>query len=442
MKTHSLNRTLSVVLIIMSLGFVPPVFGDDADMKKALDLVHQVENSAGNPPSDAQRIEWLTQAMQLAKEAPNHRLKGHRVQAIQDIKAALFAIQGGDPDHKAINYIRDAESELSTAVSLANNIDTAPVATAAPPTTPAIPSPAAPPATIPSEVTPEMEQAFLAKYKAALEKPDPDAFFSLFAFDPNLDPKVKEDMKGLYLFSLALTVSNPNRTYSFVPIAPGKEDKPSAFKGKMYGTYLPAVVGLKISFGKPAHASSNEPAVVGDSTQPLCIENNQLMLIGAKEIPGAVPPPAMDKAANFGIVPNLRKVSEQAGEDGNAFTSLDEFLSSLKQPRVEILDSGDTKYEYYAICRIAPNLCVWASGDKVKGSDYSFYFRATDANKQELKGSQKWIRLVDVPTDDGQAPNVQGTVFFCARPLCGPDNHRCPVHGRCWKQSLLSFANG
>ena len=145
------------------------------------------------------------------------------------------------------------------------------------------------------------------------------------------------------------------------------------------------------------------------------------MLPGLKEIPGAVPPPAVDKAANFGIEPNLRKLSDKAESEGeNGFTSLDEFLASLKQPGVEILDSGEGKFEYYAICRIAPNLCVWAGGDKVGETNYSFYFRATDSNKQELKGSQKWIRLVDLPTDNGQAPNVQGTVFFVPDHYTGP----------------------
>jgi hypothetical protein len=99
---------------------------------------------------------------------------------------------------------------------------------------------------------------------------------------------------------------------------------------------------------------------------------------------------------------------------------LNEFLPSLKQPAVQVLDSGETTYEYYAICRIAPNLCVWAGGDKAGQGNYTFYFKATDANKQDLKGAPKWIRLVDVPTDNGQAPSVQGTVFFVPDHYSGP----------------------
>jgi ankyrin repeat protein len=283
---------------------------------------------------------------------------------------------------------------------------------------PAAPSVAAVP---PPGVTPEMEQAFLTKYEAASKKQDPDAFFALVASDPNMDAKTKESFKGMLTLGFLLDSSNLNRTYSFVPVPPGQPDKPTQLDGKMYDDYLPAVVELKITFGKPAQASSNEPSATGPTTLPLCIQDHQLMMVGLKEIPGAVPPPAVDKSANFGIEPNLRKVSDKGKwEDRDAFTSLDEFLASLKQPSVGILASGEAKFEYYAICRIAPNLCVWAGGDKVGEANYSFYFRATDLNKQELKGSQKWIRLADVPTDNGQAPNVQGTVFFVPDHYTGP----------------------
>ena len=275
--------------------------------------------------------------------------------------------------------------------------------------------------TPPKEVTPEMEQAFLAKYKAALEKQDTDAYMALVANDPAMDPKAKEDMKGWELFAFAMAASNPNRTYEFVPIAPKPQGKPSVFEGKMYDAYLPPVIALKITFAKQAHPSSNEPAVE-NGTEPLCIKDGQLMIVGSKEIPGAVPPPAVDKSANFGIMPNLRKVDDKTDWDnGDAFKSLDEFLASLKQPSVEILASGETKFEYYAICRIAPNLCVYAGGDKIGQSNYSYYFKAKDSTNRELDGYPKWIRLVDVPTDNGQAPNVQGTVFKV------PDHYSGPV---------------
>jgi hypothetical protein len=266
-----------------------------------------------------------------------------------------------------------------------------------------------------------MEQAFLAKYQAALKKQDIDAYFALTAIDPKMDAKAKEDFKGTMLFDMAMGASNPNQTYSFVPVAPGEQSQPYEIDGKMYGDYLPAVIALKTTFGKPPPSSSNEAFATGDSTLNLCVQDHQLMIVGPKEIPGAVPPPAVDKSANFGIEPNLRKVSDKTDfKNWNAFTSLNEFLASLKQPAVEVLASGESPYEYYAICRIAPDLCVWAGGDKVGEKNYSFYFQATDSNKQELKGAPKWIRLVDVPTDNGQGPVVQGTVFFVPDHYSGP----------------------
>ncbi len=119
MKT-SLIRRLLIPLVSVVLSFTSPLFGEDTTdmLSKARDLV-QKANPAGNPPSDAQRIESLTQALKLAQDAPNHHLKGHRVKMIQDIRAALTEIRKGDPDHKAHGYLCDADSELSAAVSLA-----------------------------------------------------------------------------------------------------------------------------------------------------------------------------------------------------------------------------------------------------------------------------------------------------------------------------------
>jgi len=339
---------------------------------------------------------------------------------LADVAKVLLA-HGADPGIKGPDGLTPLE------IAVKNHHDTADVPEndvadlLRPPAPPAPQPPVNPVVALPPGVTAEMEQTFLARYKAALEKPDPDAYMALVANDPKMDSKAREDMKGLELFGGVMTLSNPNRTYTFVPLTPDPQDKPTELAGKMYGDYLPPVIALKITFGKPAHSSPDAPVAVGDATLPLCLEDHQLMLCGFKEIPGAVPPPAVDKTANFGIEPNLRQLSDKAqseGEDG--FTSLPEFLGSLKQPSVEILDSGENKFEYFAICRIAPNLCVWAGGDKVGEGNYTFYFRATDANKQQLKGSQKWIRLVDVPADNGQAPNVQGTVFFVPDHYTGP----------------------
>ena len=120
MKTSFLVNALYVAIMSAFLSFSAPVFGQDTDMlNKAFDLVHQAWNPGGDPPSDDQRTDLLNQALKLAQDAPQHNVAGHRVKAILDIKAALAAIKDGDPDHKAGDYIRDAASELRTALSLA-----------------------------------------------------------------------------------------------------------------------------------------------------------------------------------------------------------------------------------------------------------------------------------------------------------------------------------
>ena len=88
-------------------------------LEQARDLVHQALSPGGDQPSDAQRTDLLTQAKTLAQKSPDTRTRGHRVRAIHDIVAALFELQRGDPDNKAKDYIRDADSELRTAISIA-----------------------------------------------------------------------------------------------------------------------------------------------------------------------------------------------------------------------------------------------------------------------------------------------------------------------------------
>lgn len=112
---------LLVLLIGGGLGFTLSAFGQNTTdpLSKALDLVHQVESPAGTPPTDAQRIDLLTQAIASAQSAPNHRLKGHRVLAIQAIRSAIAEIRGGDPNHQAATYLHTADTELTTSISLA-----------------------------------------------------------------------------------------------------------------------------------------------------------------------------------------------------------------------------------------------------------------------------------------------------------------------------------
>ncbi len=132
-----LLRRLSAVLVGTTFALCLPAFGQDGTdmLSKALDLVHQVESPSGIPPTDAQRIGLLTQAIKLAQEAPNHRLKGHRVLAIQSLRVAVAEMQRGDPDHKAAGYLHTADTELGTSVSLAGS-----TALSAGPMTPSTPT--------------------------------------------------------------------------------------------------------------------------------------------------------------------------------------------------------------------------------------------------------------------------------------------------------------
>lgn len=125
MKNHLIRNLFLLAIVSVALSFSAAVFGEEPDMlKKALDLVHQAESSTVNSPSDVQqRTECLTQALKLTQDATQRRLGGHRVKAVQAIKAALSEIQAGDVNHKAIDFIHDADSELSTAVSLAGTSD-------------------------------------------------------------------------------------------------------------------------------------------------------------------------------------------------------------------------------------------------------------------------------------------------------------------------------
>jgi hypothetical protein len=122
MKKSLVFKSFMMVVTAAGLATFTPLWGDEnVDLlNKAEDLVHQAWNPAGDPPSIEDRTKMLTDAMKLAQEAPDHHLKGHRVQAVLDIKAALAELQKGDPDHKATEFIHDADSELRTALSIAH----------------------------------------------------------------------------------------------------------------------------------------------------------------------------------------------------------------------------------------------------------------------------------------------------------------------------------
>jgi hypothetical protein len=131
------------------------------------------------------------------------------------------------------------------------------------------------------DVTPAMEQAFLAKYKAAVQKKDIDAYLSLFCMDPGINAKAKAYMMEMVQFGLAVNASNPNATYAFVPITPGQQNKPSQINGKTHVDILPTVIAFKVTFAKPDNAATN--GYFSGSTNLLAIKDHQLMFVDSKE---------------------------------------------------------------------------------------------------------------------------------------------------------------
>jgi hypothetical protein len=121
MKNSLLRSVLLVTAMSAVLGLSAPLFGEAGDaLNQALDLVHKAWNPAGDPPPNDQRTDLLNKAYKLCANYPDHRLKGHRVAAMRDIKAALDEIQKGDPDKKATEFIHNADSELRTATSISD----------------------------------------------------------------------------------------------------------------------------------------------------------------------------------------------------------------------------------------------------------------------------------------------------------------------------------
>jgi uncharacterized repeat protein (TIGR03803 family) len=120
MKGPSIRYRLPVLVLGAAFLFTSPILAQDTPnlLSKALGLVRKIENPGTIPLTDAQRIEALTQAMQMARQAPNHRLQGHRVLAVQAMRSALASIQAGEHDQVA-GFLHTADVELSTSISLA-----------------------------------------------------------------------------------------------------------------------------------------------------------------------------------------------------------------------------------------------------------------------------------------------------------------------------------
>ena len=283
--------------------------------------------------------------------------------------------------------------------------------------------------TTPPGVTPEMEKDFLARYEAALviakTAKDPSglkAYYALFANDPKIDPKGEKAFEDLMLMGAALDAAGTNPTYSFVPVEDGDakaNDKPLQLAGKMYQGYLPPVVSVKVAFAPPEHHDPNGMNPTG-ATHPLCIENGRLMFVGIKEIPGAVPPPMDNPAENIGLTPNHLKQGDT--DDDQDFASLDKFVAALKQPSVQVLASDQNADEYYAICRIQPDLFVFVHASRPGKENYSYTFLVTDSNQAQIKVGSKQITLAeDTQSLDGKPiPILQGDVYEPNTGYAGP----------------------
>ena len=419
-------------------------------LSQARDLVQQASGAAGNKPGDVERIQLLTRAVQLAQQAPQHNLKGHRVLAIQDLRVAITLLRDGDPQAQLAGYIKNATSELSAAIALAEKNDAAQLprspgapaaappiapATNAPPIVPLPPATNAPPVTsagadgpahdfvfsnaLPPGVTEEMEKDFLARYEAALktakaskDEKGVEPYLALYAMDPAVDVKGREAFKSMALMGLALDSMGKSPSYAFAPVTKsekGQKEEPTPLGGKMYVSYLPEVAVLKITFA----TSAGDEMVPKASEKPLCIQNGKLMLIGIKEVPGLVPPPMDDPAENYGLMPNHRAALGK-DEDSDEFNSLADFVGNLKQEGVKVVASGQTDFTFCAVCRVHPNLLVFAFASRPGKENYFDTVQVTDAQGNQVNVEKKDITLVEEkePGIDGKAiVDVSGSVF-------------------------------
>ena len=446
---------LVAICFVVLLALAPWVWGQNTDdmLAQARDLVQQASGTAGNKPSDTERIKLLTQAIQLAQQAPQHNLKGHRVLAIQNLRVAITLLRDGDPQGQLPGYFKSATSELSAAISLAEKNDAAKAvdseampATNAPPIVPLPPATNAPsivplpPATnvppikpvadaLPPGVTVEMEQDFLARFQAALQaakgakdESGLDPYVALYAMDPAVDAKGKDAFRSMVIMGFGLGAMGKNPTYSFAPLpaeGDSKDETPTQLGDKMYVGYLPPVAIFKTTFAP----SSGDEMVPRSSEEPLCIQKGRLMLIGVKEVPGAVPPPMDNAAENYGLSPKHLASEESDDEFSNEFDSLEAFLAALKQPGLEVVASGQTDFTFCAVCRVHTNLLVYAFAGRRGKDDYFDTVQVTDAQGNLVNAEKKEIALVEEPKPgiDGKAIDyVSGTVFKLLVGYAGP----------------------
>jgi hypothetical protein len=117
-------KTLLPIALLLGLLFLPvtPAHAEShVMMQNAMDLIHKAWNPGGKTPSNAKRMQYLTQAMQFLQDDP-YRGNGtgynrERIKAMRYVRSAMLEIQQGDPYKLVWDYLQDAEDACRSALS-------------------------------------------------------------------------------------------------------------------------------------------------------------------------------------------------------------------------------------------------------------------------------------------------------------------------------------
>jgi len=115
----SLLTGWTTALVLFLLPTQPAHADASRDMlNQAIDLVDQALNTGGPMPSNDERTDLVTKALDLAQNAPGTNFQGHRIKAVKALQAALDQLKQGDPNGTTTDFIRAAKEELRTAISI------------------------------------------------------------------------------------------------------------------------------------------------------------------------------------------------------------------------------------------------------------------------------------------------------------------------------------
>jgi hypothetical protein len=122
MKKSLIFHLLLVAILGAVLTLSSPVFAvSHFMMLEAQNLIHKAWSPGNPPPSDADRIKLLNQALQVFADDPGVGYQGHRKRAIRYVHAAIEQIKLGDPYHKVNDYLQDAVDQCRDALADADN---------------------------------------------------------------------------------------------------------------------------------------------------------------------------------------------------------------------------------------------------------------------------------------------------------------------------------